>query len=86
MMGVIGVAVGAPTGCDVCADVREEYCSIWPTHPLCNTESCGFAWDEEKKQCVVVGETNDGVSTTAGPIIGGQGKYRYSMACTSPAL
>lgn len=69
-----GWVAGAPAGCDVCADVRDEYCSLWPTSDVCS-RPCGFKWSHEMRRCTM--ETvHKGMTTSDTPIIGGQGKYR----------
>ena len=72
-------ASAPPTGCDVCAREKEEYCSIWPTSPLCATR-CGFEFDVGSGLCWEEGTPKEHriVGRTAvAPIVGGSGKFRY---------
>ena len=79
LLSAPALVAAVPKGCDVCAGERDEYCEIWPGAALCE-DPCGFEWDAETMQCWEVGTKPTfafASSTTAAPIIGGSGKFKY---------
>lgn len=64
--------------CDVCANMKTEYCAIFPEEELCAT-TCGFEFDKTAGQCrrVSKGSAQHPLKDGDSPIIGGYGKFRY---------
>jgi len=69
------IVLALPKGCDICSDVKDEFCSLWPHDSLCNTP-CGFQFDQATRRCSPVSDTAVEALTDT-PIIGGSGKFRY---------
>lgn len=74
------VGASAAPACDECADVKAEYCEIFPDdHQVCS-DPCGFVFDTATQRCWQVGVPKPVIGAgdgTAAPIIGGSGKFRY---------